>query len=141
MARIFVSYSRADSLFIDQFVPLLRRSFKGVHEVWYDDDIHGGANWWEMILSEINVSDLFIYLISNESLQSAYCQAEFREALRLQKVILPLLIRRADFNLAPDDIRPQLGSIQYIDISGRGIKDTEKVADLNGSITKLLKDM
>ena len=93
MADIFISYSRADRQFIDQLVPLIRR-VHGNDSVWYDDDIHGGADWWQMILDEIGQCQLFVYLISNESLESPYCQAELREALRLNKTVLPVIVRR-----------------------------------------------
>ena len=94
MARIFVSYSRADAQFVQDFIPLIRRVYKGQHVIWYDDEIHGGSKWWDMILGEVERADLFLYLISSDSLDSQYCQAEFREALRLNKAILPVLVRR-----------------------------------------------
>lgn len=93
MAQIFVSYSRSDRSFLDNFVPLIHKVY-GNGSIWFDEDIHGGANWWQMIISEIKNCELFIYLISNESLESQYCQAELREALRLHKPILPIIVRR-----------------------------------------------
>jgi hypothetical protein len=44
MARIFVSYSRADSLFVEQFVALLEKAFP-THTIWYDEHIYGGQDW------------------------------------------------------------------------------------------------
>ena len=92
MAQIFISYSRADRQFLDRFVPLLRKVY-GNSSLWYDDDIHGGVDWWEMILRKIADCELFIYLVSNDALASPYCQAELREALRLKKQILPVVVR------------------------------------------------
>ena len=92
MARIFISYSRADRPFVDDLVLLLRRVY-GHDGLWYDDDIHGGEDWWQTILAEIAACELFVYLISNDSLASPYCQAEMREALRLRKQILPVIVR------------------------------------------------
>ncbi|MEO1442971.1 MAG: toll/interleukin-1 receptor domain-containing protein [Chloroflexota bacterium] len=116
MARIFVSYSRADRQFIDQFIPLIRRVY-GNDSVWFDDDIHGGVVWWQMILNEVGKCDLFVYLVSNESLESPYCQAELREALRLNKAILPVIVRRLKppypGNIA-DDLAPMLRKTQYV---------------------------
>ncbi len=120
MAQIFLSYSRADRQFIDQLVPLIRRVY-GNDSVWFDDDIHGGVNWWQMILHEIAESDIFVYLISNESLESPYCQAEFREAIRLNKQILPVIVRRlkTDYPGNVDaDLAPILRRTQYVDMSG-----------------------
>jgi formylglycine-generating enzyme required for sulfatase activity len=139
MARIFISYSRSDRLFLDNFLPLIRKVY-GNDSLWYDDDIHGGADWWQMILSEVGQCDLFIYLISNESLGSPYCQAELREALRLHKQILPVIVRR----LSPaypgnitDDLKPILQRTQYVDLSG-GFKDANMIAGLYAAINRLL---
>jgi hypothetical protein len=71
MARIFISYGRADRQFVDEFVPLLRRVY-GMDDVWHHDLIHGGTDWWQMILCKVAACDLFIYLISNDSLASPY---------------------------------------------------------------------
>ncbi|MEO1668155.1 MAG: TIR domain-containing protein [Chloroflexota bacterium] len=139
MARIFVSYSRADRQFIDQFIPLIRRVY-GNDSVWFDDDIHGGVVWWQMILNEVGKCDLFVYLVSNESLESPYCQAELREALRLNKAILPVIVRRLKppypGNIA-DDLAPMLRKTQYVDMAG-GFRDPNTIAALYAAITRLL---
>lgn len=139
MARLFISYSRADRQFVDGFVPLLRKVY-GNDTIWFDDDIPGGHEWWRLILSEIGKCELFIYLLSNEALASPYCQAEFREALRLQKLVLPVVVRPktqigADI---PGDLRDILQKIQWVDLS-RGFKDYEATATLYAAINKLLE--
>ncbi len=138
MARIFISYSRSDRAFVKRIVPLIRR----VDSLWYDDDIHGGAEWWQMILNEIAQSDLFIYLISNKSLESPYCQAELREALRLNKSILPVVVQRLRPTY-PGNIEESLADFlrktQYIDMSS-GLRDTNKIALLFAAIHRLLTE-
>ena len=141
MAQIFISYSRADRQFIDQFIPLIRRVY-GNDSLWFDDDIHGGVDWWEMILAEIGKCDLFIYLISNESLESPYCQAELREALRLKKQILPVIVR----HLKPpypgnidEALATTLRKTQYVDMGG-GFRNPETIALLYAAIKHLLDD-
>lgn len=139
MARIFISYSRADRQFIDQFVPLIRRVY-GNDSVWFDDDIHGGVDWWQMILDEIAACDIFVYLISNESLESPYCLAELQEALRLKKQILPVIVRRLKQEY-PGNIDDGLATIlrrtQYVDMSG-GFRDPTTIATLYAALTHLL---
>lgn len=139
MARIFVSYSRADRQFIDQFIPLIRRVY-GSDSLWFDEDIHGGFDWWQSILDEIGKSDLFIYLISNESVESPYCQAEMREALRLNKRILPIIVRRLKPPY-PGNIDPDLGAFlrktQYVDLSV-GFHDPNVLSTLYAALTHLL---
>lgn len=139
MARIFLSYSRADRQFVDEFVPLLRRVY-GNDSVWFDDDIHGGSNWWKLILSEIGKCDLFVYLISNDSLESQYCRSEFREALRQQKPFLPVIIRpKTDYpGRAPGDLQSLLRRTQYVDMS-RGFKDHTAISQLYAATRQLLE--
>lgn len=139
MAQIFISYSRSDRLFLDIFLPLIRKVY-GNNILWYDDDIHGGADWWSIILNEIGDCELFIYLISNESLESPYCHAELREALRLNKQVLPVLVRRLKppypGNI-PDDLEPALKKTQYVDLTD--MKDTTGIANLYAAINRLSK--
>ncbi len=139
MARIFISYSRADRQFVDEFVPLLRKVY-GNDSVWFDDDIHGGSDWWLMILSEVANCELFVYLASNDSLTSPYCQAEFREALRLHKQILPIIVRpKTDYpGDMPDDLATVLRRTQYVDMS-KGFKDPRVNASLYAAMNRLLK--
>ena len=139
MARIFISYSRSDRLFLDTFLPLIRKVY-GNDSLWYDDDIHGGADWWGIILSEIGDCELFVYLISNESLESPYCQAELREALRLNKQILPVIVRRLKPPYpgnAPDDLEHVLKKTQYVDLTD--MRDTTGIANLYAAINRLLE--
>lgn len=140
MARIFISYSRADHLFIGELVPLLEQVFNE-HEIWYDQHITGSEDWWQRILREINASDLFIYLISNDSLHSEYCQAEFREALRLQKLCLPVIVRpKTEVNQAPPDLLPEIKRRNWIDMSG-GFKDHRANAKLYAAINQHLRNI
>lgn len=138
MARIFISYSRADRQFVDVLVPLLRRMY-GNDSTWFDDDIHGGAEWWLLLLNEIANCELFIFFASNDSLKSSWCQAELREALRLQKPILPVIVRPQ--TAYPGEIEDRLASVlrhtQYVDMS-QGIKNTNELTWLYASINRVL---
>lgn len=141
MARIFISFSRTDRQFVDQLVPLVRRVY-GNDAVWFDEEIHGGVDWWQAILSEIASCDVFVYLVSNESLESPYCRAEFREALRLKKQVLPIIVRRLKPTY-PGNIETDLAVIlrrtQYVDMSGGLNPDT--ISDLYAALTGLLNNI
>jgi len=139
MAKIFVSYSRGDRQFVDEFVPLLRRVY-GNDSVWFDDDLTGGTDWWKMILAEISRCDLFVYLISNDALESPYCQDEFREALNQCKHVLPVIVRPRTIypGRAPRDLQKVLKRIQYVDMS-KGFKDHTAIAQLIAAVRQLLE--
>ncbi len=149
MAQFFISYSRADAQFIGDLVPLLHETY-GFASVFYDEQIPGGAKWWEVILEEIAVCELFIYLCSEDSLQSTYCQSELREAVRLHKRLLPIIVRpKTNYPYAgvgssttiPADIAQILRDTNCIDLS-RGFRDRElgpkAAAKLYGAINKAL---
>jgi formylglycine-generating enzyme required for sulfatase activity len=138
MSQVFISYSRVDRDFVDDFVPFLRRVY-GNDAVWFDEEIHGGSHWWNLILIEINKASVFIYLLTNESVQSNYCQAECREAIRLQKQILPILARpRTDLNLLPDDLKEILDEIHYVDLT-KSVKDNVAMSQVYAALNRLLQ--
>gem|GEM_PF-4385054 len=132
MPKFFISYSRVDKHFVAKFEPLLRRIIPD-SSVWYDDKLDGGDKWWDEILKQIAECDIFLYLLSNESVQSVYCQAEFTEACRLQKNIITIQIRDRT------ELTDELKDIHYIDMTD-GVDDADAIVRLAGAIHKQLEN-
>ncbi|MBI5668342.1 MAG: SUMF1/EgtB/PvdO family nonheme iron enzyme [Chloroflexi bacterium] len=133
MAQLFFSYSRVDSAFVERLLRRVQQAFPHL-TLWYDRSPHGligGDNWWDEILKAIAESDVFIYVLSNESVKSLYCQAEFTEARRLQKRIITIQAR--DRTELTDD----LDDIQFIDMKD-GPDDPDALQRLNAAIYKQL---
>jgi hypothetical protein len=124
MIKIFISYSRIDKPFLQGFVPIVDAEYS----VWFDEQLLGGDDWWQEILHQINQCHIFIYLLSNESIQSPTCEKEYTEAKRLQKPIITILTR------SNTEIPHELRKIQYIDFS-KG-RDSEIIEKLHRSIQK-----
>jgi hypothetical protein len=61
----------------------LQETYPDQHIFWHDQKLDAGDIWWEEIMRQVGLCDIFMYLLSNESVISEYCQAEFREAIRL----------------------------------------------------------
>lgn len=140
MARMFISYSRANRVFVEELVPLLTEVFSD-HEIWFDKQISGGEDWWQRILEEITRCDVFIYLMSNDSLASEYCQAEFREALRLQKLCLPVIVQpKTEISTAPETLEREIRRREWVDMSG-GFRDYQGNARLYAAINRLLSHL
>lgn len=140
MTQLFISYSRADRSFVDEFVRFLRRVY-GMENVWFDNEIYGGTDWWEMILSRIAACDVFIYLLSNESIRSTYCQAECREALRLHKPTLPIVIEpQTALETLPDDLQELVSRIQYVELY-EGPQDSEAMNEVYAALMRLLNEV
>ena len=89
MSAIFMSYSSKDEV----VVKTLARGFEAAHrEVWFDHHLRGGEIWWETILSHIRGSSVFLFALSDHSLNSTACRAELEYAIALRRPILPVLV-------------------------------------------------
>jgi len=132
MPDIFISYSRVDRPFVQDLVKRLRRIYIG-DTIWFDESLHGGQFWWTEILSQIKASDIFIYLLSRDSVESEYCLAELEEANRLQKQILPVVIR------SRTPIPNELRDIQFVDMSS-GVT-VDGMTELQAAINALARDI
>ena len=102
MERIFVSYSRVDRYITEQLVAHLRRIYGHKH-VWFDENLRAGQTWWDEVRRQIDKSDVFIILISPESLNSKYCMMELNAARDSRKHIIPVLVR--DRTVVPPNIK------------------------------------
>jgi len=89
MAKFFVSYSRSVKDEVRKVIDLLIASG---HEVWWDGDIPVMADWWATILNKIEWCEVFIFVASEKSVQSAYCLAELKYASDRQRPILPFML-------------------------------------------------
>lgn len=98
MTQIFVSYSRKDSPIATALTKHLRGDF-GVDDVWLDDRVRFGQDFWEEILYAIESCKVFLFLVSDDSLTSPYCMGELMEAYRLHKQIIPVLVRNTKQSL------------------------------------------
>lgn len=115
MAQIFVSYMRRDKSIAETYVEQLRAVYDH-DDVWYDASLHGGEDWWRHILRQIDACEVFIFLISNRSLQSYYCQQELQYAVEQGKQILPVMIHgRVNLDNAPPPIRRVIKRLQYVE--------------------------
>jgi formylglycine-generating enzyme required for sulfatase activity len=135
MSQVFISYSRIDAAFVELFIRRLQRAFPDL-KIWHDQAPHGligGGNWWNDILTAIAAADVFIYILSNESVNSLYCQAEFTEARRLQKRIITVQAR--DRTELTDD----LDDIQFIDMKD-GVDYAEAFASLVAAVNLRLRE-
>ena len=107
-AKIFISYSSVDGAFAEQLAPALEAN-------GFDPliDVHGisGAEDWEKRLGDlILIADTVVFVLSPDSVQSPVCQWEVDEATRLNKRIIPVIIRDLEGHKAPQ----ALGSLNYI---------------------------
>jgi uncharacterized protein len=121
VATIFISYSRKDTDFVQLLEPRIHNIY-GFASLWYDksrEGIQGGDDWWTTIINKIRDCQLFLFLMSDTSVNSEYCQKELQKAIYNQKVILPVLLKTYSMNYPdslPEDLSDYMRNVQYIDL-------------------------
>jgi hypothetical protein len=90
---LFVSYSSQDRSLIEPLATALRRARQ---QVWFDEDLGGGEAWWNEILQQIRSCEVFVVALSNHSLESKPCAAEWHYAQALDRPILPVRVGPVD---------------------------------------------
>lgn len=98
---IFVSYSHKDSDKVFELISVLQKEYN----VWFDEGIRFGREWDEEIVDKVDGCTLFIYAITNNSLESKNCKDEIAYAKDSNIPFLNILI---------DDIPlPNLFKLRY----------------------------
>ena len=103
MAKLFVSYSRKDSVTARKLI----EAFKSIQqEVWVDwESIPPAVDWLEQIFRGIEESDAFIFLVSPDSVASEVCNVEIGRAAQNNKRIIPIVLRDVDPRITHENIR------------------------------------
>lgn len=118
---IFVSYSRRDKEFVEFLEPQIQNIY-GFASIWYDNSregIQGGNDWWVTIVNKIRDCQLFLFLVSDTSVASEYCQKELQKAIYNRKAVLPVLLKTYTLNYPdnlPEDLADYMSKVQYIDL-------------------------
>ncbi len=103
--KIFVSYARVDKPYCIRIIETLH-----AHEVWYDQRLYAGQDWWKEILRRLDWCEVLVYLLSPDSVASLYCRRELELAMRLKREIIPVLI-------SPETVLPEkMRDWQYVDL-------------------------
>jgi TIR domain len=89
----FISYRRLplDTAFVDQLEQDL--TGRGLR-VWVDrEKIEAASDWEERIARGINASKAFVFVITPEAVRSLECRRELDQAVELNKLIVPVVLR------------------------------------------------
>jgi hypothetical protein len=111
MADVFISYSRKDKEFVQQFT---RRLSDNGRDVWVDfEDIPFGSAWWDEICRGIEGAHTMLFVISPDSLASKVCGLEVSYAVQNHKRLLPILYHPAGDTPVP----PEIASLNWLSFS------------------------
>ena len=128
MTQVFISYAEED-LTTKEIVRyhLLQAGVT----VWTNTvDIRMGEDFEVAIQRGLEEADNVVYLISQASLASEYCQEEIHQALDLHKRVIPMLVEDVDLTLMPETIR----KVQFINLT-----DNQASVDLEKDMAELLR--
>ena len=125
---IFVSYSRRDRNRVIPFVKELEKKI-GENRIWIDwTGIESGDDFKDRIMSAIDCSEIVLFMLSDNSLQSEYAKQEIEYAHNTNKKVIPVVL----------DGKPlrgwflfDFGRINYTDIS-----DQKQVKQLEETLKK-----
>jgi hypothetical protein len=114
--RLFVSYAREDRTDVDALVADLQHLG---HDVWFDEQLLGGSDWWAEILSRIRAADVFVFALSPSSVSSIACLTELEYGNDTDRRLLPVMVRSTSLAALP----AALVHAQYVDYSSTGSRD------------------
>jgi WD40 repeat protein len=91
MASLFISYSRKDI----EDARRLTEAFKSQDlDFWIDwEGIPPTVDWWKEIQKGIEEADIFLFLLSPDSVRSRVCHQEIEQAARNGKRLIPVVLR------------------------------------------------
>lgn len=85
---IFVSYSHQDSANVEQIITTLRDT-SGM-DVWFDQNLHGGENYFSVIANQIVENKYFVFIVSRHSIESDWCLRELEFAASERRQIIAI---------------------------------------------------
>jgi hypothetical protein len=105
--KLFISYTHKDESYKDDLLAhlaALRRD--GRIEDWHDRCIVAGAKWEDRINEELTSSDMILFLVSSDFINSDYCYGkEVHRAIELhdqgKAQVIPIIIRACDWHETP----------------------------------------
>lgn len=110
--RVFISYLRRDSAFADRVVAGLEAA--GIDVLIDRRDLPYGEKWQSELADVIFESDSVMWLVSQYSIASHWCNWEIDEVHRQNKRLVPVRVG----DVMPEDIPRQLGQIHILPAEG-----------------------
>lgn len=123
---VMISYSRKDKAFVKNIYDAL--AVEGRH-IWVDwEDIPPSNDWLDEIHKGIEKMDVFIFVLSPDSIKSEVCNWEVDHAVKNGKRIIPVVCRDVDYR----EVRKEMSNLSWIFFRQDG-------DDFNAAMKLLLK--
>ena len=116
--KVFITYSHENTAEKDKLITrlaLLKR--EGIIDIWHDNEILPGDKWRDAIFTNLDDSDLLLYLVSAHSLASKNCNEELAAALSAEIRVIPIILESCDWS------NHQLSDFQALPDRGKPINE------------------
>lgn len=122
-ARVFLSYSRKDTPFVDALKVYLETCG---FEIFIDrKSISAGESWEARLAHLVSSADTTVCVVSKHWLATEICQKELTLALDSGRRVLPVFIDESK----PEDAPPEIARLQVLSIPAVGALATPEVAE------------
>jgi hypothetical protein len=121
--NVFITYSHRDAAYVQQLTGFLRDLNSRNIAVWHDANIVTGDQWEEAIRRELGRADIAVALISQDFLNSRYCQdVEISKLLRRRRDeglrIYPVILRPCNWQF-----HQWLANTQFLPRDGQTVEE------------------
>ncbi len=129
MPKIFISYSHKD----EKYAKLIQNTLIECNlEVFMSgSNIHPGEDWEDVIWTELEESDLFLFIASKQSVNAEYTRYEIGGAFYGEKDIVSVLI-----DVSPEELPSIIQRYQAMDFRGKSVEEIEKLISKEGKILR-----
>ena len=113
--KIFITYAHKNTKAKDELITHLAvMKSEDLISIWHDNEITAGDTWRDAIFSNLDDSDILLYLVSAYSLASENCNKELAAALNADIKVIPIILescdwlyhKLSDFQALPDRGKP-----------------------------------
>ncbi len=119
--KVFYSYCHDDSEHktqLDKWLSILKD--KGVIETWHDREILAGEQWQIALDKHLEDSDIVLFLITVDFLNSEACKKELNQARKLNKIIIPIILDRCPWGEFLFDDKTKLCELEALPVTTDG---------------------
>ena len=114
--KIFITYAHKNTKAKDELITHLGvMKSEGLISIWHDNEITAGDTWRDAIFRNLDDSDILLYLVSANSLDSENCNKELVEALNANIKVIPIILEDCDWK------NDRLSGIQALPEKGKPI--------------------
>ncbi|MDZ7362028.1 MAG: toll/interleukin-1 receptor domain-containing protein [candidate division KSB1 bacterium] len=132
--RVFLSYAAADGAYAHQLHHILSQRLN--LQIFTDRALSAGEDWKSKLKAELAQCDIFVVLLSPNSVQSAWVLQELGAAWMLEKPILPVVTHPQVLNKIPVELSNvhliEVKDLEYPEIINK-IFDSVEAQATNGS--------